>query len=69
MRKIWRKGCTVASVPEETPPAIPSPRHTFAADVERATVVAEAKLLVIQLDRYLDLIGEWAAEGWDEADA
>lgn len=49
--------------------SIPSPRRDFAADVDRTMVVAEAKLLVKELDRYLELIGAWAAEGWDEADA
>lgn len=53
--------------PEGT--AVPGPRSEIAADIDRAMVVAEAKLLVVQLDRYLELIGEWAAEGWEETDA
>ena len=48
---------------------VPTPRDAVAAEVERQTVIAEAKLLVKQLDMYLELIGEWAAEGWEPSDA
>lgn len=40
----------------------PSP-DTPAAAVERAMIIAQAKLLVEQLDTYLGLIADWAIEG------
>lgn len=49
--------------------ALPNPRDAVAAEIERQTVIAEAKLLVKQLDSYLELIGEWAAEEWESEDA
>jgi hypothetical protein len=47
----------------------PIPREVFEAEVGRHTIVAEAKILVKQLDAYLALIGEWAEEGLETADA
>lgn len=44
----------------------PSQREIIAADIERQAVIAEAKLLVKRLDVYLEWIGEWAAEGWED---
>lgn len=45
---------------------LPSPRPSssdeYTKDLDRAMVVAEAKLLVRQLDQYLALIGDWATE-------
>lgn len=61
------KGKEMVDSPERQ--AVPEPRHDFASDVDhRATIVAEAKLLVDELDKYLELIGEWYAEGWEETD-
>jgi hypothetical protein len=48
---------------------VPGPRESVAEEINRHTVIAEARLLVAQLDRYLDLIGEWATEGLDDEDA
>lgn len=44
-------------------------REALVQEVDRRTVVAEAKVLVKQLDVYLDLLGTWAAEGWEDEDA
>lgn len=52
----------------ESDPTVPGPRNEFSEQVDRAMVVAEAKLLVQELDKYLELIGEWYSEGL-EADA
>ena len=45
---------------------LPKPRRNdrgdVAKEVDRAMIVAEAKLLVRQLDDYLLLIGDWATE-------
>lgn len=41
-------------------------RQQVADEVDRVTVVAEAKLLVHQLDAYLQLMGEWIAEEMDD---
>jgi hypothetical protein len=49
-------------------PAVSISRESVAAEVERQTIVAEAKILVKQLDTYLALIGEWAIEGWEGED-
>lgn len=53
--------------PEGFPLPIPKPRETFADDMSRAMIVAEAKLLVRQLDEYLELMGDWATEGDNSA--
>jgi hypothetical protein len=55
------------ATPQEETAEVPGPRREIAADINRAMVVAEARLLVVQLDQYLELIGEWAAEGSDDA--
>lgn len=49
---------------------IPGPRGEVAEQIDRQAVVAEAKILVRQLDQYLELIGEWAVEpdGPEESD-
>lgn len=49
--------------------SIPGPRHAFKEEVDRAVLVAEAKLLVEQLADYLEMLGVWAMEGVDEKDA
>lgn len=46
-----------------------SHRESIAEEIDRRTIIAEAKLLVHQLDTYLELIGEWAAEDWEDEDA
>lgn len=40
-------------------------RESMAQEFDRRTVVAEAKILVRQLDTYLELIGEWALDEED----
>lgn len=45
---------------------VPGPRQRLAAEVDRAMVVAEAKLLCRRLDAYLELMGNWIAEGPDK---
>lgn len=67
-RKKGRRGMDTPVV-GESDSTVPGPRAEFSAQVDRAMVVAEAKMLVQELDKYLELIGAWAAEGWDEADA
>jgi len=42
--------------------AIPSQRDQFANQISKATVLAEAKLLVKRLDSYLELMDSWFAE-------
>lgn len=37
-----------------------------AAEVERAVVIAKARLLVDQMAAYMELMGEWAVEGDDD---
>jgi hypothetical protein len=44
-------------------------RTQVSAEVNRMTVVAEAKILVHQLDEYLTLMGEWLENGLDGDDA
>lgn len=41
--------------------------NPYAGDVARETVIAEAKILIKQLDTYLALIAEWALEEDDDA--
>lgn len=48
--------------------AVPPSSDTPAAAVERAIIIAQAKLLVERLDTYLGLIADWAIEGL-EADS
>lgn len=45
---------------------VPEQRATFSEAVDRATIVAEARLLVQELDGYLALISEWATEDHDD---
>ena len=49
-----------------TDASIPGPRHAFKEEVDRATVVAEARILVEQLSDYLEMLGVWALEGTEE---
>lgn len=42
-------------------------RHAFRGELDRAAVVAEAKILVEQLSEYLDMLSAWALEGLEEA--
>lgn len=42
------------------------PPNPYAEEVNRHTVIAEAKVLIKQLDTYLALIGEWALEDTEE---
>lgn len=53
-----------------TNPDLPGPGHRqdVADYVDRVTVVAEARVLVRQLDAYLQLMGDWIAEGMDGAE-
>lgn len=37
-------------------------REAIAQEIDRRTVVVEAKILVRQLDTYLELIGAWALD-------
>lgn len=45
---------------------LPGPRHGLPDEINRAMVVAEAKLLCRQLDQYLDLMGQWIEEGLND---
>lgn len=45
---------------------VSSHREALAQEIDRRTVVAEAKILVRQLDVYLELIGQWALDEEDE---
>ncbi len=55
----------MTAAPQESASTL-SPREVAAAEIERQVVIAEAKILVDRLGLYLDLIGEWAAEGSEE---
>lgn len=48
---------------------LPSPRREVANELDRAMVVAEAKMLCRQLDSYLELMGQWIEQGLDDDDA
>lgn len=43
-------------------------RQDIAVELDRMTVVAEAKVLVRQLDQYLEIMGDWVAGGMEGAD-
>jgi hypothetical protein len=53
---------------EGTHRAIPNQRE-YADQISKATVLAEAKLLVAQLDKYLELIDSWYAAEEEDSDA
>jgi hypothetical protein len=59
----------MADTSPAAPKAVPSPRQVVHEEVDRAMVVAEAKVLVSQLDSYLELFSEWISEGTDDDDA
>lgn len=46
--------------------SVPAQHRRFIEEVNRAAVVAEARILVAELDHYLELIGAWALEASSE---
>lgn len=48
--------------------AIPGQREQFADQISKATVLAEARLLVARLDQYFELMDSWYADA-EEGDS
>jgi hypothetical protein len=46
--------------------ALPNQRDKYADQISKATVLAEARLIVARLDKYLELIDSWYAEEEEE---
>lgn len=42
-----------------------SQREALAAEIERHKIIAEAKVMMDRLGVLMNLMGDWAEEGWD----